>query len=102
MTKLKYPSNGIYSVVNVESNDCLTHLNNALANTDYSVPNNFSYKSYMKELKSTLKDFSKEMNKIITKLSNTTTTFEETELDMIAKAKTIKGYKVIERDRMIY
>ena len=102
MAKLKYPSNGIYNTVKNELSDSINYLNNASKNTDYKVPGTFTYKSYMNTLKQTLKDYVKEINNINDAIIKTNKTYEELEVDMTEKAKVINGYKVTERDRMIY
>ena len=102
MTKLKYPANGIHSVVKTELNTSTTHLTNASNNTDYKVPSNFAYKSYMISLKDTLKNYTKEINNITDAIIKTNKIYEDLEVDMTEKAKVINGYKVAERDRMIY
>lgn len=102
MAKLKYPSNGIYNTIRTELNDSLSHLNNASKNADYKVPGNFTYKSYMNSLKQTLKDYAKEIDNINDAVIKTNKTYEELEAEMNEKAKVINGYKVVERDRMIY
>ena len=95
MTKLTYPKNGILNIISTELSDCKNNLNNASSNTDYSVPSDFSYYSFMDNLKTTLSEYSKEMSTIIRKITETNKVFEELELEMTSESKTISDYKCI-------
>ena len=101
MTRLKYPTNGIYNTVKSELDDCIQALNSASSNSNNTIPIKFTYKGYLNSLESTLRDYLKEINEIKSKIKATSKTFEDLELDMTEKSNVIGDYKVIERDRMI-
>lgn len=102
MTKISYPVNGIYNECGSNAKYCRTYLNNATAWTGYTVPNHFYYATTSVNLRKKVKRFYKEMNDIVNKLYNTSKTLEELELDMTEKSKAIGGFKLAERDRMIF
>ncbi len=101
MTVLKYPKNGIYNLCKEELSSCSSLLTNAYNISGYKVPSNFSYRTYMNDLKTKLNSYKIEMNNIIGSIQKVSNTYEELEVDMTNDVKNIQSYKVEKRERLI-
>ncbi len=102
MTKLKYPKNGISSLCSENINNCSIELNATLQYTDYTVPSNFKYRTYMNDLPNLLSSYVKELNSILNKINTSDLNYETCEIEMTENSKSFQEYRIEERDRAIY
>lgn len=101
MSKLVYPSDGIYKYCKNNIEACSSNLSNAISDCSFDIPSDFTYKSYLSELASVLSEYQKEINSINLKLQKSNNRFETLESDLINNTQKMVTAKIKERDRMI-
>jgi hypothetical protein len=101
MTKLKYPSSGIYRVVSSSLDEANTCLTSSVNLADYSVPYGFSNRKYLLDLKNVLNGYVKEHSAITNQLINTSKEMDALDLDSASEIKKLDMPVVKDIDRMI-
>lgn len=101
MSKLVYPSSGIYPRCKGNIAGCIEELSSAIANCDYTVPSGFPHREYLYSLDGTLNNCLAEIKEIESKLKNTDSSFNNLSNSLTANASKISIEKVNKRDRMI-
>lgn len=101
MSKLYYPSEGIYKYCRNDIEAGSNNLNNAYNNCNLDVPSDFSYKNYLDSLDSTIKSYCNELNNISSKLERTNSNYDNLESDLSSKAQKMVSVKIKDRERMI-
>ena len=101
MTKLKYPSNGIYYSCRGDLSSCSSMLTSACNSASFTIPSSFIYKTYMTNLKDVLNSYKTEMNNISDTLNKISKSYEDAEVDMTTKAKSLSNMTVKKRERLI-
>lgn len=101
MTKLIYPVNGIYPNCRDDIQGCAKKLSKAVANCNFIIPADFSYKNYLRGLDDKLNRCLAEINSIGVKLKHTDASFSSLSDTLTANAGKITSTKITKRDRMI-
>lgn len=101
MTKLYFPSGGIYRSSKSDIDNCLNDLSRAISNATFDIPAGFSYSGDLRSLSSTLNNYYQELKSIDYRLQNTNNNFNILEDDLEMSAKKMEAVKIKERDRMI-
>lgn len=101
MSKLIYPSDGIYKYCRNYIDACSNNLSNAVNNCNLDVPSGFSYKNYLSSLSSELNDFYREINSIDSKLQKSNNNYDNLASDLSLTTKRMSILKIKDRDRMI-
>lgn len=101
MTKLSYPSDGIYKYTRSHTENVARDLQRAVSSCILNIPNNFTYRKYLLSLRDTLNSYYKEISSIDDKLNKTNTNFENVAINLTKGVTDITIKKITERDRMI-
>lgn len=101
MTKLVYPTNGIYKKCQSELKSCANNLSRAVSNCSLNIPSDFNYKNYLRNLDNTLSKYYNEIVSIDADLKKSDTNYENLESYLIDNIKGTTVVEIKERDRMI-
>lgn len=101
MSKMIYPSDGIYNYCSHSVESCRSNLQNAIINSMFDIPDDFSYRLYLNRLSDTLRNYQREINDIGLKIRNTSNKYEQLSNYLEDGVKRMDSPKIIERDRMI-
>ena len=102
MRKLIYPSEGIYTYCKSDLSNSLSNLRSAISYTNYfSIPTDFTYRSYLYGLGSTLVKYQNEAGSIDSVLSTTDNDYESLSERLSFEANKLTSTKVKDRERMI-
>lgn len=101
MSRLIYPSGGIYNHCSSNISGCSNHLSHAVSNSSLDIPEDFTYRSYLYSLGNTLNSYLQEINSINIKLKRTNDNFETLSNDLEDQAHKLITTSIKERNRMI-
>ena len=101
MTRLKYPTNGLYKGLKTNMDNSLSMLSKACDTCDYSTPSNFKYKNYLNNLSTLLNNYKKEMSSIVSAIKKIDNNYEELDTELYNKAKALGNYEVENRERLV-
>ena len=101
MSKLVYPSNGVYPRCRGSITGCAEELSRAIANCDFTIPSGFSHIDYLYGLDNKLNNCLTEIKEIGSILKRTDKSFSSLSNNLTANASKISIQKMNKRDRMI-
>lgn len=101
MTKLSYPTTGIYNYYSSNIENCTRYLAQALSNSVFNIPSEFVYKQRLSNLDNVISGYCKEIGEIGTKLKYSNDNFESLSDDLVNAVEKMTISKVKERERMI-
>ncbi len=101
MTKLVFPSNGIYPICKNSIQGCARDLFNAIENCNYTIPSGFPHENYLRGLSGELNGYRTEVKNIGAKLKRTDRNFDNLSDNLTTNASKITTTKITKRDRMI-
>ena len=71
MSKISIPIDGISNKVSEQISKCKTALTSAQGNTSFNIPSGFQYTNFCRSLSSKISNYSKEINDITNRVSET-------------------------------
>ena len=101
MTKLVYPSEGIYRGCQLSIEKCIGDLLSAVNSITTSCPSEFNYSNYMNNLRNDLRGYYKSMNNINNVLKRSDSVYERVSDYLESSASKMIQPEMSERDRMI-
>lgn len=103
MTKLVYPTNGVYNSCRSSVEATSRNLSRAVSYCSFSVPYtfNYTYRNYLYRLRNILNGYYKEINSIGYRVKYSDNNFETLENDLENSTKKMVSVKIKDRDRMI-
>ncbi len=101
MSKLEYPSEGIYGYCKDHLDSCTSDLSRAISSCNFDVPSGFQYYNYLNGLDNVIGDYYKEINSISSKMLKTHNNYEMLASDLEASIKKKNISKIKDRDRVI-
>lgn len=101
MTKLNYPSEGIYRYCRDDFELCISNLSKVISTCNLDVPANFTYKNYLNNLPSLLNEYYKEIDSINSKLQKSNKNYDNLSDALSTSTNRMESLKIKERDRMI-
>ena len=101
MSKLLYPSDGIYKYCKDYAESCASNLSKAIADCNLDVPSKFTFKSYLDGLDNTLETYYTEINSINSKLEMINSNYQTLSSDLKEGTQRMVTGKIKERERMI-
>lgn len=102
MSKIIYPSDGIYHYCRNHIDACTSNLIKSKSACNFDIPTNFKYRNYLINLAGLLSNYQRKLDDIDSTLQRIDKRYEDLSLDLTQGAKNIETPKIIERDRMIY
>lgn len=101
MSKLNYPSDGIYKYCRIDIEACSNNIKKAISNCYLDIPSDFAYRNYLRNLNNTLANYYKEINSINSKIKKVNATYETLSSNLSESVKNMVPTKIKDRDRMI-
>lgn len=101
MTKLSYPSDGVYRYCKNNLISCHDNLQSARWNCNFDIPYGFRYRNYLFNLNYELGQYINTINDLDDKIRKINDNFEELETDMSNDVNKLPSVKIKDRDRMI-
>lgn len=101
MSKLSYPSDGIYNSTKLYTNACYNQLNKAFSYSKLDIPTDFEYHNYLSTLSSQINSFRNEISDIDNKLRSTTKRFQTLSDNLSEQVNNLDFKDIKIRDRMI-
>lgn len=101
MSKISYPSDGIYKYSKTKIETCSNDLYNAMSYCDFDIPYDFVYKNYLNGLSNDINNYYKEVNNINDILRSTDNNYSDLENDLSFEVSKLKSIQIKDRDRMI-
>ena len=102
MSKIIYPdSEGIYPLVENMFNESITCLKSAQSFCSYSIPLNFSYLNYLKDLPNKVQGYLNDANEIVNKSKEIDNSFKLTLDSLKDKCSSLDTSLLETRDRLI-
>lgn len=100
MTKLLYPSEGIYEYGQKHIEDAISNLKETCSKS-YMCPNDFKYAAYVKNLRNELFGLYKTANSINNRLKRVDNIYERLSEVLLADKKMLDPLNIEERERLI-
>lgn len=101
MSKIVYPENGLYDLVDDSINDCINGLNDAVGRCTYSIPSNFSHLNYVKTLPGLLNGYISDAKAILASAKSCDNDFKFAGESIEAIIKETSVTLIDERDRLV-
>lgn len=102
MTKIKYPVNGLYKLINSDLESASKILTASIGFSNFIVPEDYVYRKYLLDLSALLSDCLQENKDIISQVINTNKELETLDIELNNKTKKIDTKIIKDLDRMIF
>ncbi len=101
MSKLIYPTGGLYGATNLYASQCSQNLTQGMNNCSFDIPEDFHYANYINGLHGVIHGYVKEINDIKSKIRETDTKLDNLETGLIKGISALPGTLIEERDQLI-
>lgn len=101
MTKLVYPSEGVYNKCQASLEKCVSELLSAVNSITTYPPSEFNYREYMVNLRNELRGYYRTMNYINRTLKRSDNVYERVSDYLETSASRMVAPEIKDRDRMI-
>lgn len=101
MTKLLYNEEKINSQIKSNIGSCITSLQNAINSSSFSIPSDFSYRSYLQGISSELLSNKTKIENCETWLNNATNSVDTTFESLEKSANNLDDFEIVERKNSV-